>query len=186
MSHHISNHIVQKQIPKQSLFTDAIKFTINGAYQYIAGSGNSGSAISTTNALTTTKRRYILVRTDTYSNDLVQGNNNTTFTPNETGTYLSIISAELYDNNVSTKTIYLELIELNGSTETSLQMARATFTGTTSSLYEYGRINNTMVITLTAGKSYFYRAYSSNGGVLNAYATTSNFTLLKLNDIKTF
>jgi len=186
MSHHISNHIVQKQIPKQSLFTDAIKFTINGAYEYSVGGANSGSSKSTTNPLTTTPRRYILVRTDTYADDLVQANNNTTFTPNETGTYLSIISAEFYDNSADTKTPQLELIELNGSSESSIQIARKTITGTSSS-FEYARLENTMIITLTAGKSYYYKATgTANGGVINSFPTATNLTLLKINDIKTF
>lgn len=190
MSHHISNHIVQKQIPKQSLFTDAIKFTINGGYEYSVGGSNTGSVKSTTNSLTTTPRRYILVRTDTYANDLVQANNNTTFTPNESGTYLSIISAEFYDNTANAKTPQLELIQLNfnGSvySESSLQVARGTFVGSSTN-YEYGKLQNTMIVTLTAGTTYYYKATgTANGGVINSFPTATNLTLLKINDVKTF
>ena len=162
------------------LTTDCIKFNINGGYA-IDGSGNiTGSLLSTTNHLTTTHRRYVLVRTDTYSSDITLSDSNTKFSPSETGNYLSIISYEIYDNSADTKTVELELW---GDTENSLQMARQTFTGTSTS-FEYNRVSNTMVVYLTAGRTYYYRAKSSNGGVINAFSTVTNLTLIKLN--KTF
>ena len=162
------------------LTTDMIKFTINGGYA-IDGSNNiTGSLLSITNHLTTTHRRYVLVRTDTYSSDITLSDSNTKFSPSETGNYLSIISYEIYDNSADTKTVELELW---GDTENSLQMARQTFTGTSTS-FEYNRVSNTMVVYLTAGRTYYYRAKSSNGGVINAYSTVTNLTLIKLN--KTF
>ena len=87
MSHHISNNIVQDTITP-SLFTEVIKFTTDGTYNYTTESGNSGSAQGNLVALSATARRFILVRTDTYSSDISLGNDNTTFTPNETGLYL--------------------------------------------------------------------------------------------------
>jgi len=165
------------------LFTDLIKFKINGAYVYTAGGGNSGSSLSTTNPLTTTPRRYILLREDTYDSNVVLSDNNTTFTPTETGNYLSIISAEIYDNSADTKTIQLELIEIMGSSESSKQIVRHTFTGSSSS-YEYAKVSDSQIVNLTAGKDYWYKASSSNGGVINAFSTTTNFTLIKL--VKTF
>ena len=98
------------------LFSDAIKFNINGGYA-IAGDGSlTGSLLSTTNALTTTHRRYVLLRTDTYSSDVTLSDSNTKFSPSETGNYLSIMSYEIYDNSADTKTIELELW---GDTENS-------------------------------------------------------------------
>jgi hypothetical protein len=162
------------------LTTDCIKFNINGGYA-IDGSGNiTGSLLSITNHLTTTHRRYVLVRTDTYSSDITLSDSNTKFSPSETGNYLSIISYEIYDNSTATKTVELELW---GDTENSLQMARQTFSGKHSS-FEYNRVSNTMVVYLTAGRTYYYRAKSDNGGVINAFSTVTNLTLIKLN--KTF
>lgn len=158
------------------LFSDAIKFNINGAYA-IAGDGSlTGSLLSTTNALTTTHRRYVLLRTDTYSSNITLSDSSTKFSPSETGNYLSIISYEIYDNSADTKTIELELW---GDTENSLQMARNTITGTSTS-FEYERVNNTKMVYLTAGRTYYYRAKSSNGGVINAFNTVTNLTLIKL------
>jgi len=158
------------------LFSDAIKFTINGAFA-IAGDGSlTGSSLSTTNPLTTTFRRYVLQRTDTYGSDITLSDSNTKFTPNESGTYLSIISYEFYDSAATTKTVSFDLIE---GTSSTLQTVRATITGTGSG-FEYHRVNNTMVVTLTAGTTYFYRAKSTNAGVINAFATTTNLTLIKM------
>jgi len=159
-----------------ALFSDAIKFNINGGYA-IAGDGSlTGSLLSTTNALTTTHRRYVLLRSDTYSSDITLSDSNTKFSPSETGYYLSIISYEIYDNATNIKTVEMELW---GDTENSLQMARHTFENKHTS-YEYKRVNNTMIVYLTAGRTYYYRAKSSNGGVINAFATTTNLTLIKL------
>ena len=158
------------------LFSDAIKFTINGGYA-IAGDGSlTGSLLSTTNALTTTHRRYVLVRYDTYGSDITLSDSNTKFSPSETGYYLSIMSYEIYDNSADTKTIEMELW---GDTENSLQMARNTITGSSTS-YEYERVNNIMVVYLTAGRTYYYRAKSDNGGVINAFSSVTNLTLIKL------
>jgi len=170
------------------LFSDAIKFTINGGYTYSVGSTNTGSLLSTSNALTTTPRRYVLVREDTYGSDIVLSNDNTTFTPSQSGSYLSIISAEFYDNSADAKTVTFELIKLNfdGSvySEVSLQVARSTFVGSSTS-FEYGKLSNTMIVDLTAGTSYYYKATgTANGGVINAFSTATNLTLLKIS--KTF
>ena len=182
MSHHSSVGISQSNIVPNNLFSEAIKFNINGAYA-IAGDGSlTGSSLSTTNPLTTTFRRYVLQRTDTYPSDIVLSDSNTKFTPNETGTYLSIISYEFYDSAATTKTVSFDLIQ---GTSSTLQTARATITGTGSG-FEYQRVNNTMVVTLTAGTTYFYRAKSTNAGVINAFATTTNLTLIKLSPGKTF
>ena len=162
------------------LTTDCIKFNINGGYAIDASGNITGSLLSTTNHLTTTHRRYVLVRTDTYSSDITLSDSNTKFSPSETGNYLSIISYEIYDNSTATKTVELELW---GDTENSLQMARQTFTGKHST-FEYNRVSNTMVVYLTAGRTYYYRAKSDNGGVINAFSTVTNLTLIKLN--KTF
>ena len=162
------------------LTTDSIKFNINGAYA-IDGSNNiTGSLLSITNHLTTTHRRYVLLRSDTYSSDITLSDSNTKFSPSETGNYLSIISYEIYDNSTATKTVELELW---GDSENSLQMARQTFTGKHTS-FEYNRVSSTRVVYLTAGNTYYYRAKSSDGGVINAYSTLTNLTLIKLN--KTF
>lgn len=161
------------------LFTDLIKFKINGAYVYTAGGGNSGISLSTTNPLTSTPRRYKLLREDTYDNDVVLSDDNTTFTPIDSGNYLSLISAEIYDNSADTKTIQLELIEIMGSSESSKQIVRHTFTGSSTS-FEYAKVSDSQVVSLTAGKDYWYKASSSNGGVINAFSTTTNFTLIKL------
>jgi hypothetical protein len=159
-----------------ALFSDAIKFNINGAYA-IAGDGSlTGSSLSTTNALTTTHRRYVLLRSDTYSSDITLSDSNTKFSPSETGNYLSIMSYEIYDNTTNNKTVEMELW---GDTENSLQMARNTVTGTSTN-FEYERVTNTMIVYLTAGRTYYYRAKSSNGGVINAFSTVTNLTLIKL------
>ena len=163
------------------LFTDCIKFTINGSYAYTSGGGNSGSAQSTTLALTTTPRRFILVSTDTYSSNITLSDNNTTFRPNESGTYLSIISAEFYDNSADTKLVQLELIEKMGGSESSRQIIRNNFTGSSTS-FEYGRLNNTAIVTLNSSKDYWYKAIgSANGGIINAFSTSTAFTLIKIN-----
>jgi len=162
------------------LFSDAIKFTINGSYAYTAGGGNSGSAQSTTLPLTTTPRRFILVSSDTYSSNITLSDNNTTFRPNESGTYLSIISAEFYDNSADTKLAQLELIEKMGSSESSKQIIRNNFTGSSTS-FEYGRLNNTAIVTLDSSKDYWYKAVgSANGGTINAFSTATAFTLIKI------
>ena len=161
---------------ESALFSNAIKFNINGGYA-IAGDGSlTGSLLSTTNALTTTHRRYVLVRYDTYSSDITLSDSNTKFSPSETGYYLSIISYEFYDNSATHKTVEMELW---GDTENSLQMARHSYENKHSS-FEYQRVNNTMIVYLTAGRTYYYRAKSSNGGVINAFSTVTNLTLIKL------
>jgi len=158
------------------LFSDAIKFNINGGYA-IAGDGSlTGSLLSTTSDLTTTHRRYVLVREDTYGSDITLSDSNTKFSPSETGNYLSIMSYEIYDNSADTKTVEMELY---GDTEGSLQMARNTITGTSTS-FEYERVNNTQMVYLTSGRTYYYRAKSSNGAVINAFNTLTNLTLIKL------
>lgn len=158
------------------LFTDIVKFKINGAYEY-SGLTNIGSAKSITNELTTAQRRFILLREDTYDNAVVLSNDNTTFTPNESGYYLSLISAEIYDNSATSKSIQLYLY---GHTEgASLQVVRHLFTGS-STIFEYAKVSDSQVVYLTAGNQYFYKAQSSNGGVINAYTSTTNFTLIKI------
>ena len=168
-------------LQSNELFTDIIKFTINGSYAYSAGGGNSGSAQSTTLPLTTTPRRFILVSTDTYSSNITLSDNNTTFRPNESGTYLSIISAEFYDNSADTKLAQLELIEKMGSSESSRQIIRNNFTGSSTS-FEYGRLNHTAIVTLNSGKDYWYKAIgSANGGIINSFSSSTGFTLIKIN-----
>jgi hypothetical protein len=159
-----------------ALFTDGIKFTFNGAYALDGSNNLTGSLLSVTNALTSGFRRYVLVRTDTYSSDVTLSDSNTKFTISETGYYLSIMSYEIYDNSADTKTIELEF---KGDTEGSLQMARNTVTGTSTN-YEYERVTNTMIVYLTSGNLYSYQGKSSNGGVINAYNTVTNMTLLKI------
>jgi len=159
-----------------NLFTDGIKFTFNGAYALDGSNNLTGSILSTTNALTAGFRRYVLVRTDTYSSDVTLSDSNTKFTISETGYYLSIMSYEIYDNSADTKTIELEF---KGDTEGSLQMARNTVTGTSTN-YEYERVTNTMIVYLTSGNLYSYQGKSSNGAVINAYNTVTNMSLLKI------
>ena len=163
------------------LFTDAIKFTINGSYAYTGSGGNSGSAQSTTLPLTTTPRRFILVSTDTYSSNITLSDNNTTFRPNETGSYLSTISIEFYDNSADTKMVQIELIEKMGSSESTRQIVRQTITGSSTS-FEYSRLDNTMIVTLNSGKDYWYKATgTANGGIINNVSSATGFTLLKIN-----
>lgn len=153
-----------------------IKLNINGAYA-IAGDGSlSGLELSTTNPLTTTLRRYILTRSDTYSSNITLSDSDTKFSPSETGWYLSILSYEIYDNSTTTKTVELELY---GDTEAILQNARNTVTGTSTN-YEYQRVNNTQLVYLTAGRTYYFRAKSSSGGVINSFNTVTNFTLMRM------
>lgn len=159
-----------------NLFTDGIKFTFNGAFALDGFNNLTGSILSTTNALTSGFRRYVLVRTDTYSSDVTLSDSNTKFTISETGYYLSIMSYEIYDNSADTKTIELEF---KGDTEGSLQMARNTVTGTSTN-YEYERVTNTMIVYLTSGNLYSYQGKSNNGAVINAYNTVTNMTLLKI------
>jgi len=172
----ISNQAQINTLNANQLFTDCIKFKINGAYEY-TGLTNNGVAKSITNPLTTTARRFILLREDTYDNAVVLSNANTTFTPNESGYYLSLISAEIYDNSATSKSIQLYLY---GHTEgASLQVVRHLFTGS-STIFEYAKVSDSQVVYLTAGNQYFYKAQSSNGGVINAYTSTTNFTLIKM------
>lgn len=159
-----------------NLFTDGIKFTFNGAFALDGFNNLTGSILSTTNALTSGFRRYVLVRTDTYSSDVTLSDSNTKFTISETGYYLSIMSYEIYDNSADTKTVELEF---KGDTEGSLQMARNTVTGTSTN-YEYERVTNTMIVYLTSGNLYSYQGKSNNGAVINAYNTVTNMTLLKI------
>ena len=160
----------------EDLYEDIIRFNINGAYEY-TGLTNTGSSKSITNPLTTTARRYILLRDDTYSSDVVLANDNTTFTPAVTGFYVSCITAEIYDNSADAKTIYLELY---GHTEgASLQIVRHTAVGSSTN-YEYANINGTKIVSLTAGNQYFYKAYSTNGGVINALSTITEFHLTRI------
>jgi len=159
-----------------ALFTDGIKFTFNGAYALDGSNNLTGSFLSTTNPLTSGFRRYVLVRTDTYSSDVTLSDSNTKFTISETGYYLSIISYEIYDNSADTKTVELEF---KGDTEGSLQMARNTVTGTSTN-YEYERVTNTMIVYLTSGNLYSYQGKSNNGAVINNFNTLTNMSLLKI------
>lgn len=163
------------------LFSDCIKFTTNGSYNYSVSGGNSGSAIGNLVALSATSRRFILVRTDTYSSDIVLGNNDTTFTPSETGTYLSIISAEFYDNGNDLKQVTLSLYERIASDGIDVkQIARGSFFGSSTS-NEFQRLENTMVVSLVAGREYWYDILgNSAGGVINKGSALTNFTLLKI------
>lgn len=184
MSHHISNNIVQDTITP-SLFTEAIKFTINGSYTYSSGN-NTGSAQGTLVEISATPRRFILVRTDTYTNDIVQGDNNATFIPSESGMYLSIISAEFYAGSADLKTAEINLIENMSGSESSRQSARASFVGSSTNL-EVGRLDNSMVVILTAGKKYYYKITgTANGGYINPSSASTGFTLIKINGSKTF
>ena len=161
------------------LFSDCIKFAINGSYAYTSGV-NTGSAQSITDPLSATPRRYILVSTDTYSSNIILSDNNTTFRPNESGEYLSIISAEFYDNSADTKLVQLELIEKMGSSESSKQIIRNNFTGS-STVFEYGRLNSTAVVTLNSSKDYWYKATgSANGGYIRSFSPSTAFTLIKI------
>lgn len=169
-------------IQSNELFTDIIKFTTNGTYNYSVIGGNSGSAIGNLVALSATSRRFILVRTDTYSSDIVLANNDTTFTPSETGTYLSIISAEFYDNSNDLKQVTLSLYERIASDGIDVkQIARGSFFGS-STANEFQRLENTMVVSLVAGREYWYDILgNSAGGVINKGSALTNFTLIKIN-----
>ena len=169
-------------IQSNELFTDIIKFTTDGTYNYSVSGGNSGSAIGNLVALSATSRRFILVRTDTYSSDIVLANNDTTFTPSETGTYLSIISAEFYDNSNDLKQVTLSLYERIASDGIDVkQIARSSFFGSSTS-NEFGRLQNTMVVSLVAGREYWYDILgNSAGGVINKGSALTNFTLIKIN-----
>ena len=168
------------------LFTDAIKFQTNGMYAYTVGGSNGNSQSS----LSTTPIRLKLIRGDTYANNITLSNNDTCFTPSESGVYLSIISAEFADNGNDLKNAKLELIKLFGSGlswgETTLQMVRGTFTNSTTQT-EYHRLNNTMCVNLVAGTIYYYKATSNNnGGVIvsglqpTGIDPNTNFTLIKI------
>jgi len=163
------------------LFSDCIKFTTDGTYNYTVENGNSGLAIGNLVAISATSRRFILVRTDTYSSDITLANNNTTFTPSQSGVYLSIISAEFYDNSNDLKQVTLSLYERIASDGIDVkQIARGSFFGSSTS-NEFQRLENTMVVSLVAGREYWYDILgNSNGGVINRGATVSNFTLLKI------
>ena len=163
------------------LFSDCIKFTTNGTYNYTTENGNSGSAIGNLVPLSATSRRFILVRTDTYSSDITLSNNDCVFTPSETGTYLSIISAEFYDNSADLKEVSLSLYERVASNAIDVkQVARGTFVGSSTG-YEFGRLENTMVVSLVAGTEYWYDILgNANGGVINKSSALTNFTLLKI------
>jgi len=170
-----------------SLFTDCIKFTTDGSYVYSVESGNSGVAQGNLVPLSATARRFILVRTDTYPSDISLGNDNTTFTPSETGNYLSIISGEFYDNSADLKQVTLSLYERIASDGIEVkQIARGSFVGSSTS-YEFGRLENTMVVNLVAGREYWYHIVgNSAGGVINKSSALTNFTLIKINDGKSF
>jgi len=169
-------------LQSNELFTDIIKFTTNGTYNYSVSGGNSGSAIGNLVALSATSRRFILVRTDTYSSDIVLANNDTTFTPSETGTYLSIISAEFYDNSNDLKQVTLSLYERIASDGIDVkQIARGSFFGSSTS-NEFQRLENTMVVSLVAGREYWFDILgNSAGGVINKGSALTNFTLIKIN-----
>ena len=169
-------------LQSNELFTDIIKFTTDGTYNYSVSGGNSGSAIGNLVALSATSRRFILVRTDTYSSNIVLANNDTTFTPSETGTYLSIISAEFYDNGNDLKQVTLSLYERIASDGIDVkQIARGSFFGSSTS-NEFQRLENTMVVSLVAGREYWYDILgNSAGGVINKGSALTNFTLIKIN-----
>lgn len=161
------------------LFSDCIKFTTNGSYNYSSGN-NTGLAQGTLVQISATPRRFILVRTDTYSSDIVQTDNNTTFTPNESGTYLSIISGEFYSGSANLKTAEINLMEEMGSGESTRQSAKASFLGSSTN-FEYGRLDNSMVVTLTANKKYWYKITgTANGGYINPSSASTGFTLIKI------
>jgi hypothetical protein len=169
-------------IQSNELFTDIIKFTTNGTYNYSVSGGNSGSAVGNLVAISATSRRFILVRSDTYSSDITLDNNDTTFTPSQTGVYLSIISAEFYDNSADLKQVTLSLYERIASDGIDVkQIARGSFVGSSTG-YEFGRLENTMVVSLVAGREYWYDILgNSNGGIINKGSALTNFTLIKIN-----
>jgi hypothetical protein len=169
-------------LQSNELFTDIIKFTTDGTYNYTVTGGNSGVAIGNLVALSATSRRFILVRTDTYSSNIVLANNDTTFTPSETGTYLSIISAEFYDNSNDLKQVTLSLTERIASDGINvIQIARGSFFGSSTS-NEFQRLENTMVVSLVAGREYWFDILgNSAGGVINKGSALTNFTLIKIN-----
>jgi hypothetical protein len=169
-------------LQSNELFTDIIKFTTDGSYNYSVSGGNSGSAIGNLVAISATSRRFILVRTDTYSSDTVLANNDTTFTPAESGTYLSVISAEFYDNGNDLKQVTLSLYERIASDGINvIQIARGSFFGSSTS-NEFQRLQNTMVISLVAGREYWFDILgNSAGGVINRGSALTNFTLIKIN-----
>ena len=123
-----------------------------------------------------------MVRTDTYTSDITLANNNTTFTPSQSGVYLSIISAEFYDNSADLKQVTLSLYERVASNAIDVkQIARSSFFGSSAG-YEYGRLENTMVVSLVAGREYWFDILgNSNGGIINRGSALTNFTLLKIN-----
>lgn len=169
-------------IQSNELFTDIIKFTTDGTFNYTVENGNSGSAIGNLVPLSATSRRFILVRTDTYSSDIVLANNDTTFTPSQSGNYLSIVSAEFYDNSNDLKQVTLSLYERIASDGIDVkQIARSSFFGSSTS-NEFGRLQNTMVVSLVAGREYWYDILgNSGGGVINKGSALTNFTLIKIN-----
>jgi hypothetical protein len=169
-------------LQSNELFTDIIKFTTDGTYNYTVTGGNSGVAIGNLVALSATSRRFILVRTDTYSSNIVLANNDTTFTPSETGTYLSIISAEFYDNSNDLKQVTLSLTERIATDGINvIQIARGSFFGSSTS-NEFQRLENTMVVSLVAGREYWFDILgNSAGGVINKGSALTNFTLIKIN-----
>ena len=70
--------------------------------------------------------------------------------------------------------------------ESSRQSARASFVGSSTNL-EVGRLDNSMVVILTAGKKYYYKITgTANGGYINPSSASTGFTLIKINDSKTF
>ena len=180
-SNNISSNTTAINNVTSGLFSDCIKFTTNGTYNYTVENNNSGSAIGNLVALSATSRRFILVRTDTYSSNITLSNNDCVFIPSETGTYLSIISAEFYDNSADLKQITLSLYERIASDGIDVkQIARGSFVGSSTG-YEFGRLENTMVVTLVANREYWYNILGDgNGGVINKSSALTNFTLIKI------
>ena len=67
-----------------------------------------------------------------------------------------------------------------GGSESSRQIIRNNFTGSSTS-FEYGRLNHIAIVTLNSGKDYWYKAIgSANGGIINAFSTSTAFTLIKI------
>ena len=177
-----SHGLDEDSIEQNILFTDSIIFTTDGTYNYSVSGGNSGSAVGNLVALSATSRRFILVRSDTYSTDTVLANDNTTFTPAESGTYLSVISAEFYDNSNDLKQVTLSLYERIASDGVDVkQIARGSFFGSSTS-NEFQRLQSTMVVSLVAGREYWYDILgNAAGGVINRGSALTNFTLVKIN-----
>ena len=176
MSHHISHHIVQKEIPKQSLFTDLIQFKPSSYFHMDGFGALTGSSKATTVELATTGFvRLVLVLGDTYTNNISLSDNNTIFQVKETGTYLICPCVEIYDNAATAKEISTRIFDVTAGD--GLYNLRKTFVGSSTG-YEYTTLSGSFVAVLTSGRNYWVEIASSAGGYIGS--NTTNWTLMKM------